>query len=607
MQSSKEYGGNPNTPHSPQASSKPLDLEEQFEEKTDLSYTTKQINQLFIAAKNGNLRQVMILCGINPEKYKVPQKPPKKQTPFTWPNGVDVLSDTCDTPMDNEKEYFLPEPFPILSATDDEGRSAIHYAAWGGYVRVMEFLLAHGADIHAKDQYGQEAIHGASWQGHLPLIKYLRRQGVEVDTKDEAGRNPLHYASESGKLPTVKYYTSLHMWHLAGMPDNSGKMPIHDAARTGQYEVVKHFVDDKRAIKDWPGDCEGCEPFHLAAAYGHVDIMKLFLKIDKNYLNRTNLKGDSCFHYAVGNYQFDALLFLFSLNPALQKSIRDMTFLPAYLVNNIEYLFHKGLTTQHNKVCGLFTFINAFFNEGLLDIRSNSLVSIKHKGYVLSFGSNYYKVHSNLFTRDLAIEALRRSVEVLNDILEEMEDLSFKMSINDELVNEDDQERVKEFSKVDLTFVSKRWPSNKHIQYLCAKIYYSVITVRKNLDSSFDVDKTKPFCDVVGELAMLPEDWQHASLGRSAWEPDNLPLIAAGGDAEDFRLVVPPEFKPFLDGKKPRFPVKTKPLDPHGLKRPDSDVAAAIPEFGAFNKMFNGYESIDHHKLPELYGEEGLY
>lgn len=188
MQGSEEYKENPNTPYSPQASSTPPNLDEQIEEKTDLPYTIKQRDLLFAAAKNGNLRQVMILCDINPETYKVPQKPPEKQTPFTWPNGINILSDTCDTPMDNEKEYFPPTPFPILSATDDEGRSVIHYASWGGYVQVMKFLFDHGVDMHSRDQYGQEAIHGASWERHIPLIKYLRREGVQVDTKDDAGR-----------------------------------------------------------------------------------------------------------------------------------------------------------------------------------------------------------------------------------------------------------------------------------------------------------------------------------------------------------------------------------------------------------------------------------
>lgn len=607
MQGSEEYKDNPNAPHSPQASSGPLNLDEQVEEQSDLSYTTSQRDQLFMAAKNGNLRQVMILSGINPETYKVPQKPPEKQTPFTWPNGINILSDTCHTPMDNEQEYFSFTPFPILSAIDDEGRSVIHYASWGGYVQVMKFLLDHGVDMHSRDQYGQEAIHGASWEGHIPLIKYLRKQGVEVDTKDDAGRNPLHYASESGKLSVVKYYTSLHMWHLAGMADNSGKLPMHDAARTGQYEVVKHFVDDNRAIKDWPGDWEGCEPFHVAAAYGHVDIMKLFLKIDKTYLNRLNIKGDSCLHYAAGNYQFDVLLFLFSLNPSLDHFIRDATFLPAYLVNNIEYLFHKGLTTQHNKIVGLFTFINAFLNGGLLDIMSNSLLSIQHKEYVLAFGDNPYRVKDSLFTRDLAIEALQRSVKVLNEIIEEIEDLSFKMSLNKELVTQEDQERVSEFAKVDLTFVSKKWPSDKHVKYLCAKIYYSVITVRKNIDPSFDINKTKPFCNFIGELAMLSEDWKKISLGKSGWEPDDLKLVSVGNNSEDVKLVVPPEFK-HLAGKKPSYlPVNIKPLDLHGLKRPDPDVAGAIGEFGELYRMFvYGHEPVDHHKLPELYCNEGL-
>jgi len=603
MKGSHQNRENPNAPYSPQNLSPNPDTSQQFEEKNNLSYTTQQRDHLFTAAKNGNLRQVMILCGINPETYKVPQKP----TPFTSTYGTNILSNTCDSPINNQIEQFQPDSFPILSATDNEGRSVVHYASWGGYVQVMKFLFTHGADMHSRDNYGQEAIHGASWEGHIPLIKFLRLQGVEPDTKDDAGRNPLHYAAESGKIDTVKYYTSLHMWHLAGMADNSGKLPMHDAARSGKYEVVKHFIDDNRAIKDWPGDVDGCEPFHVAAAYNHPDIMKLFLKIDKTYLNRTNLKGDSCFHYAVGNNAFDALLFLFSLNPALHHSIVDKSFLPAYLINNIEHLFHKGLTTQHNKVCGLFAFINAFFNEGLLDIRSNSLVSIKHKGYVLAFGKNPYKIKNDIFTRDLAIEALRRSVEVLNDLLEEMEELSFQMAINSELVEEEDQDRVNEFSKVDLSFVSKRWPSNKHIQYLCAKIYYSVIKVRKNLDSTFDINKTKPLFDVVGELAMYPEDWKDASLGRSPWIPQDLVMIPVGEGTEYVELVVPPEFK-HLAGKKPRPPLKVKPLDPHGLKRPDPDVAGAIHEFGEFDKMFTqGIKTIDHHKLPELYCDEGLY
>ena len=89
----------------------------------------------------------------------------------------------------------------LARATDDEGATALHHAAFYGYQEIVEMLLNAGADINARDK-----THGATPAGWA--IHYLRERGallaIEIDD--------LRFALERGDSAWVDRFLARHPW-----------------------------------------------------------------------------------------------------------------------------------------------------------------------------------------------------------------------------------------------------------------------------------------------------------------------------------------------------------------------------------------------------------
>ena len=57
---------------------------------------------------------------------------------------------------------------------DDNGRTALHWAALHGKIQVVEALLNAGADKAVKDEDGRTALDLAQYNNHPAIVKLLR-------------------------------------------------------------------------------------------------------------------------------------------------------------------------------------------------------------------------------------------------------------------------------------------------------------------------------------------------------------------------------------------------------------------------------------------------
>jgi ankyrin repeat protein len=87
-----------------------------------------------------------------------------------------------------------------LNTTDNEGRTALHQAAFWGYDEVVSLLLAKGADPNITALDGRTALAFACatsrWRVVLLLAKHMGQHALE--TRDSEGRTPLYLACEQG-------------------------------------------------------------------------------------------------------------------------------------------------------------------------------------------------------------------------------------------------------------------------------------------------------------------------------------------------------------------------------------------------------------------------
>lgn len=76
---------------------------------------------------------------------------------------------------------------------------ALHFAAAGGHVGMVELLISQGADVNAKADPSWKPLHYAAAGGHGQTAGVLIEKGADVDAKDKLmGWSPLHYAAASG-------------------------------------------------------------------------------------------------------------------------------------------------------------------------------------------------------------------------------------------------------------------------------------------------------------------------------------------------------------------------------------------------------------------------
>lgn len=78
-----------------------------------------------------------------------------------------------------------------IDALDDEGWSALHYAAWNGHESAVKRLLAAGADVNVRAcPTLSTALHYAAGMGYPNVVRTLVDAGADTTARDADRRTP---------------------------------------------------------------------------------------------------------------------------------------------------------------------------------------------------------------------------------------------------------------------------------------------------------------------------------------------------------------------------------------------------------------------------------
>mmetsp|Transcript_27644 Transcript_27644/g.49908 ORF Transcript_27644/g.49908 Transcript_27644/m.49908 type:complete len:212 (-) Transcript_27644:2699-3334(-) len=117
--------------------------------------------------------------------------------------------------------------------------NVMHYAARGGQVAVINYLLAERMSPVESNGFGELPIYAAVEEGHLEVVKLLSRVSP-LDQPDKFGDTILHLASREGHKEIVEYLLSKNraLMNIAN-PDN--KTPMAVAFESGHLDLVKMY------------------------------------------------------------------------------------------------------------------------------------------------------------------------------------------------------------------------------------------------------------------------------------------------------------------------------------------------------------------------------
>jgi hypothetical protein len=77
------------------------------------------------------------------------------------------------------------------------GETVMHWISMTAHVDIADWLLLHGASVHATDHHGDSPLHWACYNHQLPMAQWLVARGASVHAVNHDGFTPLHDACES--------------------------------------------------------------------------------------------------------------------------------------------------------------------------------------------------------------------------------------------------------------------------------------------------------------------------------------------------------------------------------------------------------------------------
>jgi ankyrin repeat protein len=160
---------------------------------------------------------------------------------------------------------------------DINGMTALLRAAYKMDWREVRKLIRGGADLNAKDDQGLTALHYAASFGSVELTRTLIEHGAAELAFHETpeGENSLAVACERGHVEIVKL-----------LIDAGGMALVFKTAR-GVGEG-----DDEVQL-------DGCTCLHIACQYGHLAVVKTLIQAGgEALLRKTRSDGTSCLHIA---------------------------------------------------------------------------------------------------------------------------------------------------------------------------------------------------------------------------------------------------------------------------------------------------------------------
>ena len=117
----------------------------------------------------------------------------------------------------------------------------LYLASGTGHTEIVDFLLAHNANIELGNNLNQRPLTAAAKYGHYNTVKTLLMHGATVNCKNVFDRTPLHEAALRSGKDVINILISYGADVSAKDDDND--TPLHNAVMQNNIEAAKELVE----------------------------------------------------------------------------------------------------------------------------------------------------------------------------------------------------------------------------------------------------------------------------------------------------------------------------------------------------------------------------
>ncbi|XP_062507383.1 E3 ubiquitin-protein ligase MIB1-like isoform X2 [Corticium candelabrum] len=218
---------------------------------------------------------------------------------------------------------------------------ALHAACQNGHKNVVEFLIAHKANLELEDKESDRPVHHACYGDEPEIVDILAAAGADLNVRNKNRKSPLHIAVSLGHMSVARVLLK-HKCH-SSRQDGVGDTPLHEAISKRRDEAVSLLMDYKTDLE--LTNHNGFNPIHHAALRGNASALRIMLsKMPRLWLvNEKKDDGFTSLHLSALNNHIEVAEVLLEMGKA-NKDVQNA---------DMETPLHLAVERQHQQIVKL--------------------------------------------------------------------------------------------------------------------------------------------------------------------------------------------------------------------------------------------------------------